>query len=195
MYKRLGYPPSLRGSEPLTSAILEKLPQWGRYRYGSKVDFPPSAVGVPSSLLRTGSRAIDCSTFTYALLSAVYPQAGWNIERYKKWQMWEKDDLWGPLTMAENELHIGTTSTDDGWHLFQIWRTPWESGHSFVAFCLGGNMLVLEASNASRTGARHDGVVWRDIGPATAPLPALWSGTRSSLLQGVTFGSVKLRLP
>ena len=194
MYKRLGYPPSLRGSEPLTDAILDKFPQWERYRYGSKVDFPPSALGVPPSLLRTGSRAIDCSTFTYALLSAVYPKAGWSVPTYKKWQMWDKQDLWGPLTMAE-ELGIGKPSTDDGWHLFQIWREPWESGHSFLALCLGGNMLVLEASNASRTGARHDGVVWRDIGPATAPLPALWSGTRNSLLKGVKFGSVKLRLP
>ena len=189
------YPPSLRGVEPLTEALLDCLPEWGSYRYGSQVDFPPSALGVPSSLLRTGTRQIDCSSFTWAILSVVYPDAGWNLERYKKWQMWEKEDLWGALTMAENELHIGTTGSDDGWHLFQIWREPWESGHAFLALCLGGNMLVLEASNASHTPARHSGVVWRNIGPACAPLPSMWSGTKAELLDRTMFASVKLRAP
>ena len=188
------YPPSLEGAEILTDAILEHLVEWTRYKYGSDVDYPPSALGVPSSLLRSGTREIDCSSFTWAILSSVYPDAGWNLERYKKWQMWARQDLWGPLTMAE-EMGIGTNDSGDGWHLFQIWRTPWESGHSFLALCLGDNMLILEASNASHTPARHSGVVWKNIGPATSPLPTVWSGVKSEILNGTTFASLKLRSP
>ena len=188
------YPPSLEGVEILTDAILGHLVEWTHYKYGSDVDYPPSALGVPPSLLRSGTREIDCSSFTWAILSSVYPDTGWNLETYKKWQMWARHDLWGPLTMAE-EMGIGTNDSSDGWHLFQIWRKPWESGHSFLALCLGDNMLVLEASNASREPARHSGVVWKNIGPATAPLPSMWSGLKAELLHQTTFASLRLRNP
>ena len=92
----VGLHPVEVGSTRLRARILQALPVWWGYKYGHKVDYPPHIPGIPHTLIRTGTREIDCSTFTYGLLSAVYPKADWGFERYKKWQMWGRDDLYGP---------------------------------------------------------------------------------------------------
>ena len=68
----------------LTDKICLHLDEWGGYSYGHAVEFPPDVRGVPSSLLRSGTKKIDCSTFTWALLAQVFPDAKWSLDYYKQ---------------------------------------------------------------------------------------------------------------
>tara|TARA_R100000654_G_scaffold27339_2_gene51370 strand:+ start:7922 stop:8494 length:573 start_codon:yes stop_codon:yes gene_type:complete len=184
----IGLYPSEVGNPRLRNRILSYLPVWEGYTYGHKVDYPPDIPGVPSTLIRSGTREIDCSSFTYGLLAQVYPKAGWSFTRYKQWQMWSREDLWGPLTTA-TDMGITTKGTGNGWYLYQKWDERWKRGHSFLALKRGQNLLVLEA-NLRRN---EDGVVWRDIGPAVNILPSIWSGTEAYILGDSEYFSVRLR--
>ncbi len=189
----VGLHPAEVGSTRLRARILQALPVWWGYKYGHKVDYPPHIPGIPSTLIRTGTREIDCSTFTYGLLATVYPKADWGFERYKKWQMWGRDDLYGPLTTAD-ELGITTQGRGNGWYLYQKWEKPWEGGHSFLALKRGDLLLVLEATTLSSM----SGVIWRNICKVGEVdsfdiLPSEWSGTEEQILDGAEFRCVRLR--
>jgi len=173
----------------LTQRILHALPSWQGYSYGHKVDFPSCVRGAPTSLVETGTKQIDCSTFTWGLLCQVYPDADWSFDRYKKWQMWDRDDKWGPISQA---LSMEITSKDDGdgWYLYQVWKGDWQGGHSFLASKAGDQLLVLEATNASRP---VPGVVWRYVGEAsTNALPPWPVYTEADATKGYAYSKVKL---
>ena len=178
-------------SEGLTSKILTALSVWEPYRYGGRVDFPPDVRGVPSSLLRTGTRCIDCSSFTWALLSQVFPDRKWQTKYYKRYQMWDRTDMWAPIRVAE-ELGIGKDEHGDGWYLYQVWKGEWEGGHSFLGLSRGGRLLVLEATKSCRNGCNHDGVVWRGIGPAGPELPDMPEYCAHEATRGLVFSKTKL---
>lgn len=184
----VGLYPSEVGNPRLRNRILACLPVWEDYSYGHKVDYPFGTPGAPSTLVSTGTREIDCSSFTYALLAQVYPKLDWNFTRYKQWQMWAREDLWGPLTTAA-DMGITTKGTGNGWYLYQRWDEPWKRGHSFIALKRGQNLLVLEATLR----LNEDGVVWRNIEPATSTLPSKWSGTETDILGDSEYFSVRLR--
>lgn len=184
----VGLYPSEVGNPRLRNRILACLPVWNGYAYGHKVDYPPGIPGVPSTLVGTGTREVDCSSFTYGLLAQVYPKADWTFARYKQWQMWSRENLYGPLQAAQ-EMGLTTKGTGNGWYLYQKWDLPWEKGHSFLALKRGDNLLVLEAT--LRRGV--DGVVWRDVGPIDGDLPSTWSGTESDILGGAEFDCIRLR--
>ena len=175
----------------LTGKLCLALEGWREYTYGGRVDFPPDARGVPSKLIRSGTRKIDCSSFTWALLSQVFPDVPWSIDYYKRWQMWDRNDMWGPLQVAE-ELGITNEEHGDGWYLYQVWKGEWEGGHSFLGFSSGGRLLVLEATRSRRNGIDHDGVVWRGIGHASPRLPDMPEYCEHEATRGLTFGKVKL---
>ena len=180
-----------RDSDRLTEKLCSNLEGWMNYTYGSQVDFPPDVPGVPSSLIRSGTKQIDCSTFTWSILAQVFPDAPWSLDYYKKWQMWERNDMWGPLRAAE-ELGITNEEHGDGWYLYQVWKGEWEGGHSFLGFSHKGRLLVLEATRSRRNGIDHSGVVWRGIGPASPRLPEMPEYCEHEATRGLTFGKVKL---
>ena len=184
----IGLYPSEVGNPRLRDRILSCLPVWEGYTYGHKVDYPPDIPGVPSTLIRSGTREIDCSSFTYGLLAQVYPKADWSFARYKQWQMWSREDLWGPLTTAA-DMGLTTKGTGNGWYLYQKWDERWKRGHSFLALKRGQNLLVLEATLLRDM----DGVVWRNIEPATSTMPSKWSGTEADILGDSEYFSVRLR--
>ena len=175
----------------LTDKICLRLDEWGGYAYGHSVEFPPDALGVPSSLLRSGTKQIDCSTFTWALLSQVFPAARWSLDYYKRYQMWDREDMWAPIRVVE-ELGIGSDKHGDGWYLYQVWKGEWEGGHSFLGLSVGGRLLVLEATRSRRNGVLHDGVVWRGIGPAGPRLPEMPEYCEHEATRGLVFSKVKL---
>ena len=175
----------------LTDRICRALDGWSDYTYGSKVDFPPDTKGVPGKLLRTGSRCIDCSSFTWALLTRVFPDAAWSFNYYKRYQMWERKDMWAPVKVVE-ELGLGKNEHGDGWYLYQVWKGQWEGGHSFLGFSSGGRLLVLEATNSTRNGIKNNGVVWRGIGPVGVQLPDMPEYCEHEATRGLTFSKTKL---
>ncbi len=176
-------------SESLTERILHALPSWKGYSYGHTVDFPSCVRGIPTKLIDTGTKQIDCSTFTWGILCQLYPDADWTFDRYKKWQMWDREDLWGPITQAKA---MGLTADDDGdgWYLYQVWKGDWKGGHSFLACKAGDRLLVLEATNASRP---RPGVVWRNIGYAESYLPPWPEYGERDATRGRAYSKVKLR--
>jgi len=175
-------------SESLTQRILHALPSWKGYSYGHTVDFPSCVRGVPSKLVDSGSKQIDCSTFTWGLLCQVYPDADWSFDRYKKWQMWDRDDLWGPITQAR-EMGLATDDSGDGWYLYQVWKGQWSGGHSFLGCVADGRLLVLEATNASRP---KPGVVWRNVGYAEAYLPPWPEYSEEDATRSRVYAKIKL---
>lgn len=178
-------------SDRLTDKLCSQLEGWMGHTYGSQVDFPPDVPGVPASLIGSGTKEIDCSTFTWSILAQVFPDAPWSLDYYKRWQMWERNDMWGPLKAAE-ELGITNEEHSDGWYLYQVWKGKWDGGHSFLGFSSGGRLLVLEATRSRRNGIEHDGVVWRGIGPVSPRLPEMPEYCEHEATRGLTFGKVKL---
>ena len=178
-------------SEGLTSRILTTLSVWEPYHYGGRVDFPPDVRGAPPSLLGTGTRCIDCSSFTWSILSQVFPALKWSTNYYKRYQMWDRTDMWAPIRVVE-ELGLGKDKHGDGWYLYQVWKGEWEGGHSFLGFSSGGRLLVLEATKSSRNGCDHDGVVWRGIGPAGPSMPDMPEYCEHEATRGLVFSKVKL---
>mgnify|MGYP003132096864 CR=1 FL=1 len=175
----------------LTGKLLVALEVWREYVYGGTVDFPPDVKGVPSKLIRTGTRQIDCSTFTWGLLTEVFPDAPWSFDYYKRWQMWDRKDMWGPTRVAE-ELGIAKDEHGDGWYLYQVWKGQWEGGHSFLGLARDGRLLVLEATRSRRNGVEHNGVVWRGVGPAGSQLPELPEYCEHEATRGLVFSKIKL---
>ena len=178
-------------SDQLTDKLCSKLDGWMGYAYGHQVDFPPDVPGVPNSLTESGTKQIDCSTFTWSILSQVFPDAPWSLDYYQKWQMWERNDMWGPLKAAD-ALGISKEGEGDGWYLYQVWKGEWEGGHSFLGFSGGSRLLVLEATKSQRNGIDHSGVVWRGLGPASPRLPEMPEYSEHEATRGLTFGKVKL---
>ena len=175
----------------LTDRFCRALDGWSEYTYGRRVDFPPDIKGVPGKLIRTGSKGIDCSSFTWAMLTRVFPDAPWSLDYYKKYQMWDRKDMWAPVRVVE-ELGIGKDKHGDGWYLYQVWKGQWEGGHSFFGLSLGGRLLVLEATNSTRNGVQNNGVVWRGIGPVGPQLPDMPEYCEHEATRGLVFSKVKL---
>jgi hypothetical protein len=86
-------------------------------------------------------------------------------------------------------MGLTTKGTGNGWHLYQKWDERWKRGHSFLALKRGQNLLVLEATLLRDM----DGVVWRNIEPATSTMPSKWSGTEADILGDSEYFSVRLR--
>jgi len=175
----------------LTERLCAALEAWTEHHYGGKADLPSDVKGAPSSLMGTGTHQVDCSTFTWSVLTQVFPDAPWSVDYYKRWQMWNRKDMWGPIKVAE-ELGIGKDEHGSGWYLYQVWKGQWQGGHSFLGFSCGGRLLVLEATSSRRDGVTHDGVVWRGIGPASPRLPEMPEYSEHEATRGLVFSKIKL---
>ena len=181
----------MAGNTTVTERVLHALPSWKGYSYGHKADMPSCVRGIPTKMIDTGTKQIDCPTFTWGILCQLYPDADWTFDRYKKWQMWDRKDLWGPITEAK-QLGITTEGDGDGWYLYQVWKGQWEGGHSFLACEAGGRLLVLEATRSKRNGIDHNGVVWRGVGPGEPYMPPLPEYSERDATRGYVYAKVKL---
>ena len=160
-----------QGPDSLTFLILQTLPRWSGYRYSlfDAPDFPDPTPGAPKSLVGTGTRHINCVTFTYATLAEVYQGVVFDFEWYKRHMLWAGFGPWAGLEEAVVR-GIATGLSDgpggrgaDGWYLCQGWDQEFKSGHSFFIWRENGSIRLLESSSRpAEWGAVH----WRDEGPA-----------------------------
>lgn len=189
--------------DELTRAIIESLQVWAGYTYAqtdAQIDYPEGLVYAPSSYVDTGTKGINCSTFTWATCNFLYPDAAWDKAVYLDWQVINKTP-WGAIEQAR-KLGIAEpgdyvthksprAAKVDGWYLGQKWTDPenCQGGHSFFVWATPEGLYQLEATRF-RT---HDGVVFRNIGPAlgdpSKPPPFNWDEV---LLQAPYVRLVKL---
>ena len=160
------------GPDSLTFLMLDSLWRWELYKYNlyDAPDFPEGTRGAPSSLCGTGTKHINCVTFTYATLERVYQGVDFDFQWYKRHMLWAGFGPWAGLEEAvvrgiAQNLNDGVGKAN-GWYLCQGWSRDYKSGHSFFVWRTDDGLRLLESS--SQPGA-WGAVHWRDAGPATGP--------------------------
>jgi len=148
--------------------VLARLPSLRGYSYGRSVDFPTSANG-PERCTNTGTKEMDCSSFTWCFLAWAYRVDG--IGSYKRHQLIDTPDPWAAITNAKL-MNVAKDTGDgvpykDGIYLCQTWLRPdeWRGGHQFILIVNGPkSYTTLQAS--SHPDNSHAAPVWRDGTPA-----------------------------
>jgi len=163
------------------------LPRWAGYKYSlsGKPDFFEGAPGVPQSLVQTGTKQINCSTFTFAALGCLYPRNVFDLDWYKV------HNLWAPFSQFDNVEYcfergiLGPISNEIGdecgWYLVQAWNESFTSGHSFFVWKAQSGYRLLEASGRN---PEWGAIIWRNMGSATSGEPLdRWASLESLKLK------------
>lgn len=145
------------------------LPRWEGYTYSlsDNPDFPYGTPGVPTSMVDTGTKTVQCTAFTWATLTSIYPKDLFDFEWYKVHNLWAPHSRFDNLAYAYQkgivEIPTEGVGTQNGWYLVQEWNATFTSGHSYFVWVYQGKYRILEAS-----GKKPDwgAVVWRSMGPA-----------------------------
>ena len=118
-------------------------------RYGG----PRSPYDTPPQSFKRGT-TINCSSMTWAILSTVYPNAGWTAQDYRDFQIFDAARQWSPIEAVERR-RVGdqVESPHPGaWHLVQGWRNS-GSGHAFLIQCLSVDRIgVLQSTSRGSCG-------------------------------------------
>ena len=148
--------------------LMARMPRLRGYRYGRSVDFPAS-VNAPSKMTNTGTKQIDCSSFTWCALSWMYDVGG--IASYKRHQIIDTPDPWSAIRNAEI-MNVASKTGEGapsgiGIYLVQTWHSPYEfkHGHQLLVFIHGRtDHNTLQAS--SHPQRADQAPVWLDGSPA-----------------------------
>ena len=144
---------SVGGWRPNLARLRARLPRLRGYTYGRSVAFPESVIA-PAKLKNTGTRQLDCSSFTWCALSWIY-NAGSEASWYKAHQLIDTPNPWAAIEAAGRYLcakKIGQgIPKRDGVFFVQTWNgDPYSmrSGHQFIAVgsSNGQNWQILQAS-------------------------------------------------
>jgi len=149
---------------PLASRIaIAALPFLG-YRYDEQRPGVPYLSGSMPPARAELPRKTACSTFTAALLMAVYPDAPWTLREYGDLQSFrDRFDVGGfplgdaPIAAVER-MCVGMQVDRfmaGSWHLVQGWRRPnppGGGGHAFLVYAEDHHLMVLEASGTGTSG-------------------------------------------
>ena len=115
--------------------LLCRLPVLRGYSYGRSADFPESVIA-PPKYTASGSKQIDCSSFTWCAINWIYEAGG--LHWYTRHQIIGTPDPWSALKAAQQYLcanEIGDdVPTRDGLYLCQTWHDPaaLKRGHQFI---------------------------------------------------------------
>ena len=149
--------------------LMARLPRLRGYSYGRSVDFPKS-VNAPSKMTNTGTKQIDCSSFTWCVLAWVYGVS--SVAAYKRHQIIDTPDPWSAIKNAydlgvASKVGEGPPPPSPGIYLVQSWLSPdaFSHGHQFLVFVHGvKDHNVLQASSHPQRADKAP--VWLDGTPA-----------------------------
>jgi hypothetical protein len=118
-------------------------------RYGK----PTCPYDTPPQSFKRGTE-INCSSMTWAILSTVYPSAGWTSQDYQDIQVWDGERKWSPIESVNSRgVGVQVVSPLAGrWHLVQGWRSS-GGGHAFLVYGYDdGRLGVLQSTSRGKAG-------------------------------------------
>jgi hypothetical protein len=124
------------GKVATLTRLLARLPRLRGYKYGRDADFPSSLFAAPPRHIDTGTKELDCSSFTWCVLNWIYDCGG--LHWYMKHQIIGTPDPWSALKYAKRYLVVTEIGEGvphhTGLYLCQAWRQPdaMRGGHQFI---------------------------------------------------------------
>lgn len=145
--------------------------EWLGWRYpraGEPQEAPRSVTGWPDSLVGTGTRAIDCSSFGAWMLFALYPD-DYTRGDYEALQIYDAAKPWSNIDwLIAQRLGVEREARVDEWAYVQTWEgVPGQSrGHARLALTRPrGEVLTLESTVTELvSGPQWRRMTWADLG-------------------------------
>lgn len=150
--------------------VQELAAEWLGWRYpeaGERQEAPRLVSGWPSSLVGTGTRAIDCSSFAAWLLFALYP-GNYTREDYEALQIYDAAKPWSNVDwVVAQRIGVERAPLVDEWAYVQTWEgVPGQSrGHARLVLTRPhGEILTLESTTtAMASGPQWRTMTWADL--------------------------------
>ena len=144
--------------------------EWLGWRYpraGEPQEAPRSVAGWPDSLVGTGTRAIDCSSFAAWMLFALYPD-DYTRGDYEALQIYDAAKPWSNIDwIMTQRIGVERPALVDEWAYVQTWEgVPGQSrGHArFVLTRPHGEVLTLESTvTGISSGPQWRAMTWADL--------------------------------
>ena len=122
---------------------------WSYPENGERQEAPRAVAGWPDSLVGTGTRAIDCSSFAAWMIFALYP-GSYTRTDYEALQIYDAERPWSNIAwLLDQRIGVERAALVDEWSYVQTWEgEPGRSrGHARLALTRPhGEVLTLEST-------------------------------------------------